>query len=109
MSKITIKEYQEFTPKTFIVSTDKAMDYLISGLAAEAGEVAGVRAKYLRGDYSGEVEADLLCKEIGDCFYFLFQLSNQIGLNVEDILIDNKQKLEDRLRRNVIKGSGDNR
>jgi NTP pyrophosphatase (non-canonical NTP hydrolase) len=109
MSKITIAEYQAFTPKTFILKPDKALEYLITGLAAEAGEVAGVWAKYVREDYNGEECAAKLSKEMGDCFYFLFQLSTQLGLKVEDILLANKLKLEDRLNRGVLQGNGDER
>jgi NTP pyrophosphatase (non-canonical NTP hydrolase) len=107
--EITIKEYQDFTPKTFILNQEVALDYLITGLSAEVGEVAGVYAKYLRKDYDGIKCAELLTKEMGDCFYFLFQLANQIGVKVEDVLTANKIKLEDRLSRNVIQGNGDDR
>lgn len=107
--KITIKEYQQFTPKTFIVPPEKALTYLFTGLAAEAGEVAGVYAKYVRKDFDVEVMTERVEKELGDVLYFVFQLANQLGLKVEDILIANKVKLEDRLSRNVLKGDGDNR
>lgn len=109
MSKITIKEYQDFTPTVFVVKPENALNYLITGLAAEAGEVAGVYAKYLRGDYGGEEVALKLSKEMGDCFYFLFQLANQLGLEVGDILQANEDKLKDRLIRGVLKGNGDDR
>jgi NTP pyrophosphatase (non-canonical NTP hydrolase) len=107
--KITIKEYQDFTPSVFMVPQSNALHYLITGFAAEAGEVAGVYAKYLRGDYDGAKCAELFTKEMGDCFYFLFQLSNQIGVKVEDILLEHKFKLEDRMARGVLQGNGDNR
>lgn len=106
---ITIKEYQQFTPKTFILNQEVALSYLVTGLVAEAGEVAGVYAKYLRKDYDGVECSKQLTKEMGDCFYFLFQLANQIGVKVEDILEANKTKLEDRLSRNVIQGNGNDR
>lgn len=109
MTKITIQEYQAFTPKTFLLPPEHALAYLFSGLAAEAGEVAGVYAKYVRGDFEGEVLVERASKEMGDTLYFLFQLANQLGLKVEDILLENKNKLEDRLARNVLKGDGDNR
>lgn len=109
MTKITIKEYQEFTPKTFQVPPENALAYLFSGLAAEAGEVAGVYAKYMRKDFNGEVLVERVEKELGDVLWFTFQLANQLGMKVEDILANNKTKLEDRVSRNVIKGDGDNR
>lgn len=106
---ITIKEYQAFTPKTFLVPPENALAYLFSGLAGEAGEVAGAYAKYMRKDFDGEDLVERVEKELGDVLYFVFQLSTQLGLKVEDILSNNKLKLEDRLARNAIKGDGDNR
>ena len=109
---ITIKKYQDFTPKTFVVpdepvSTQDA--YLFAGLAAEAGEVAGNFAKYCRGDFGVEELIYRTKKELGDVFYFAFQLATQIGLDVEDILEANKEKLEKRLAENKIKGDGEER
>ena len=109
---ITIKRYQDFTPTTFLVpdnpvSTQDA--YLFVGLAAEAGEVGGNFAKYCRGDFNEEELIFRTKKELGDVFYFAFQLATQIGLDVEDILEANKEKLEDRMKKNKIEGDGENR
>ena len=104
-----LKLYQEFTPKTFIVQKENALDYLFNGLAAETCEVCGVYAKFKRLDFNKEVLLERVEKEIGDVFYFLFQLCNELGFDVETILLNNKTKLEDRLNRNVLKGDGDNR
>lgn len=108
-SKITIEEYQKFTPTTFIVRDRNALPYLFTGLVAEAGEVAGVYAKYLRDDYSGEELAEKVEKELGDVLYFVFQLATQMGMDVGNILARNRAKLEDRRKRNVLQGNGDNR
>lgn len=109
-NKITIKEYQNFTPKTFVVPnnlTSCRFAYLFAGLAAEAGEVAGNYAKHCRGDFEGDELVERTKKELGDVLYFTFQLANLLGLDVEEILLANKTKLEDRLARNVIKGDGE--
>ena len=110
MPKITIKEYQEFTPKTFLVPEsyiDSRLSYLFAGLAAEAGEVAGNYAKFCREDFGMEELTVRSWKELGDVLYFTFQLANMLGLDIEDILAANKTKLVDRLARNVIKGDGE--
>jgi NTP pyrophosphatase (non-canonical NTP hydrolase) len=106
---ITIKEYQNFVPTTFVVPPQNALAYLFSGLAGEAGEVAGNYAKYMRGDFDGEELANRTEKELGDVLYFIFQLANVMGMKVEDILEYNKAKLELRLSKNKIKGDGEDR
>lgn len=106
---ITIKEYQEFTPKTFLVPKYNALPYLFAGLAAEAGEVAGNYAKYMREDFDGEELAHRTEKELGDVLYFVFQLATCMGMKVEDILEYNKMKLELRLKKGTLQGDGDNR
>ena len=107
---ITIKEYQEFTPKTFIVphkliSTQDV--YLFTGLVAEAGELAGNFAKHCRGDFDIYELITRTKKELGDVLYFSFQLANHLNLDIEEILEQNKVKLEDRLARGKIKGDGE--
>ena len=109
VNKITIEEYQAFTPTTFLVPPENALNYLYAGLAAEGGEVAGVWAKYNRKDFDYGELLSRTSKELGDVFYFAFQLANILGLNVSDILTENRAKLQKRLDENKIKGDGDNR
>ena len=47
---MNLKEYQEFTKTTAVYPPSKAIEYLALGLTSEAGEVAGVIKRYLRGD-----------------------------------------------------------
>jgi NTP pyrophosphatase (non-canonical NTP hydrolase) len=103
--KITLKEYQEFTPTTFIVpeyEVDAVYAYLFSGLAAEGGEVAGNYAKYCRGDFGLDELRNRTSKELGDVMYFVTQLANELGFQLEDILIENKFKLTERMNKNKI-------
>jgi NTP pyrophosphatase (non-canonical NTP hydrolase) len=109
---ITIKEYQEFTPTTFVVPmsvVDARESYLFSGLAAEAGEVAGNYAKYCRGDFHTQELVSRTKKELGDVLYFTFQLANWLNLDVEEILETNRSKLQDRMNKGKIKGDGEDR
>jgi NTP pyrophosphatase (non-canonical NTP hydrolase) len=104
--------YARFTPTTFIVpeyQVDAVFAYLFSGLAAEAGEVAGNYAKYVRGDFDINELRNRSFKEIGDVMYFLTQLCNELNIDMYDVIEANMEKLKDRLKRNVIKGSGDER
>jgi NTP pyrophosphatase (non-canonical NTP hydrolase) len=85
------------------------LDYLIPGLAAEAGEVAGKYAKYVR---DGTLITDLhidLAKELGDCLWFIALICEKIGVDMSKVAQGNLDKLNDRAKRNVLKGSGDNR
>ena len=107
---ITIKQYQSFTPSTFIVPENLVCTqdtYLFTGLVAEAGELAGNYAKYCRGDFNSEELIFRTKKELGDVLYFCFQLANQIGLDIEDVLEANRDKLQDRLNKGTIKGDGE--
>lgn len=83
--------------------------YLTLGLAAEAGEVAGKLAKYIRADMSyTEFKKDIVA-ELGDVLWFVTVLSNFYGVTLDDIAKQNIEKLSSRKQRNAIQGSGDTR
>jgi NTP pyrophosphatase (non-canonical NTP hydrolase) len=99
-----LKDYQSFTPTTFIVPDNyvSAIDsYLFSGLASDA--------KYCRGDFEVDELKKRTTKELGDVMYFVSQIANSFHLDLEDVLINNQVKLQDRLDRNKIKGDGETR
>ena len=48
-------------------------------------------------------------KELGDCMWALARLVDDLDLDLEQIVELNIAKLEDRLARGKIRGSGDNR
>jgi NTP pyrophosphatase (non-canonical NTP hydrolase) len=81
--------------------------YLGLGLG-EAGEIQGkIKKLYRDGD---TVEArKLLEKEIGDCFWYLCRMADCLGIEPGTILMNNYNKLQDRMERGVIKGNGDER
>jgi NTP pyrophosphatase (non-canonical NTP hydrolase) len=109
--KILLSEYQEFTPKTFIVkeySISSQIAYLYSGLAAEAGEVIGNYAKFVRGDFDETELRNRTYKELGDVMYFVSQIANTFNISIEDVLVENKFKLSERMKANKIKGDGEN-
>lgn len=99
-------EYQNWTRTTAIYPKDRALDYLGLGLTSEAGEVAGKLKKRLR---DGGINVLSLIDEIGDVYWYLARLCDEIGFSTETVLQRNFDKLEDRKNRNVIGGSGDNR
>jgi NTP pyrophosphatase (non-canonical NTP hydrolase) len=77
----------------------------------EAGEVAGKVKKAVRDDngvFTPE-RIEAVGKEIGDVIWPLANLADKLGLNFGQLMIDNLEKLNDRARRGVLGGSGDNR
>ena len=53
-------------------------------------------------------KADLKA-EIGDVLWYVARLSDELGIDLEEIATYNMNKLLDRLNRGVIQGNGDNR
>ena len=85
--------------------------YPALGLAGEAGEVCEKIKKIMR-DQNGhltEDNAQELSKELGDVLWYLASIATEINMSLSAIAEDNMAKLQDRLDRGVLKGSGDNR
>ncbi len=85
--------------------------YPTLGLAGEAGEVADKIKKVIRNDgglVSESVRQDL-AKELGDVLWYVSQVATELNLQLDDIARGNLEKLQDRLARNVIRSTGDNR
>lgn len=100
-------EYHENTESVF-----EDISYTVLGLTNEAGEVAGVLKKFLRGDYTDNNESDWykdVSKELGDVLWYLAMCASEFGYGLDEIAQMNLDKLSDRKNRGVIKGNGDNR
>jgi NTP pyrophosphatase (non-canonical NTP hydrolase) len=102
---LSIEEYQKEAWKTALESA-KTPAYMVANLAAEAGEVAGKYAKWIR---DGELDPDAMKKELGDVFWQLAGLSTVMGWSLSDIATQNLKKLSERIKNKTIQGSGDNR
>lgn len=103
------KEYQQ-EAKQFAIYKDPVI-YPALGLASEAGEVCGKVKKILRdsqGYYSPEDKKNISA-ELGDVLWYIANLASDLNIPLQDIAIENITKLQDRMSRNQIKGSGDNR
>lgn len=102
------EEYCRRTQDTAVYPEETKLEYLSLGLANEAGEVAGLVKKRLRGDFDKST-IDFyakISKELGDVAWYLAQLSFHYD---RLILEKNLAKLADRKVRGVLKGSGDDR
>ena len=100
------KEYQlKAVGFAMYPATHKVL-YPTLGLCGEAGEVAEKVKKQVR---DGVFNRHEVAKELGDVLWYLTNLANDIGYNLDEIAGMNVDKLQSRKERNVIQGSGDNR
>ena len=106
---LSLNDYQKRAKKTAIYPQATAFPYLATGLASEAGEVAGLISKGIRGDHMGMVSHVDLMKELGDVLWFVAQFATEMDIDLDEIAEKNLAKLEDRQKRGVIRGSGDDR
>lgn len=109
VKKMNISEYLLLTRKTAIYSRNTALEYLTLGLASEAGEVSGVVKKYIRQDYDFDTAKDKLSKELGDVIWYWARLCDELGLNPEEVMESNINKLLNRQVNNTLQGDGDDR
>jgi NTP pyrophosphatase (non-canonical NTP hydrolase) len=102
--------YQDLSKITAVFPEETALAYLTTGLGAECGELQGKIAKQFRNDNPNK-SPDLsgISQELGDILWFVSQLASHFNLSLGKIAQENITKLEDRQKRNVLKGSGDNR
>tara|TARA_R100000541_G_C1878720_1_gene81992 strand:+ start:463 stop:789 length:327 start_codon:yes stop_codon:yes gene_type:complete len=104
-------DYQDQSGKTAIFPKEEALTYLILGLCSEAGELAGKLKKTIR-DNNGHVSMEKtieLIKENGDCLWYVSQIATALGASLSYTGKLNLDKLNSRLERGVLGGSGDNR
>ena len=103
---IGFREYQKKASSFAIYPATHKVLYPTLGLCGEAGEVAEKVKKQVR---DGVFNRHEVAKELGDVLWYLANLSNDIGYNLDEIADMNIEKLTSRKNRNKIKGSGDNR
>ena len=77
------------------------------GLVGESGEVAEKIKKLIRD--SSRFSNEEIMKELGDVVFYATALANIYGRGLQEILELNIQKLDDRQKRNKLRGSCDNR
>ena len=108
---MNFKEYQEVAITTAKYDNSLKVIYPALGLCGEAGEVAE-KVKKIYRDKNGLFDSATITeikKELGDVLWYISQISNDLGINLEDVAQSNIDKLLSRKERNVINGNGDNR
>ena len=85
--------------------------YPTLGLVGEAGEVAEKVKKVIRdkkGIFDDESKNGIK-KELGDVLWYISNLCNEFEFNLEDVALENIEKLKLRAAKGKISGSGDDR
>jgi len=112
---LTPEEYQDAILQISkgypIWGSDKALPTYSLGLGEEAGEVLGLLKRHFRGDESktGPEFKIKLTRELGDVVAYCVLVAYCFGIDFEDVLLANLEKLKDRLARNSHLGTGDDR
>lgn len=109
---MTFNDYQQQTNKTAIYpSRGNNFIYPVLGMLGEAGEVAEKIKKIWRDKNNIISQEDSLeiKKEMGDVLWYLSQLATELKLDFDDVAQTNILKVNSRLARNKLNGSGDNR
>lgn len=112
----TLNEYQN-KAKEYLLDPEllepfvDGVKYCALGINEEAGEIAG-KVKKARRDANEQYDMErkeAIALEIGDVLWYCATLAGHIGYSLEDIARMNIAKLEDRMQRGTMHGSGDYR
>lgn len=113
---MTLDHYQQKSrlsipndPKLRALVTD--LKYLGLALAGETGEVAE-KIKRIFRDTGGELQHDSkqsLILELGDILWYLTRIADVLQTPLSQVARSNLKKIESRIERNQLHGSGDNR
>lgn len=108
---IHLDAYQSKASSFATYPQDKAIIYLALGLNGEAGEVAEKVKKVIR-DNNGEFNEDKIKEillELGDVLWYVSETARQLGFDLSFVAESNINKLQSRLDRDKLHGSGDHR
>lgn len=103
-------EFNEYQIKTREFAIYNSHLYPCLGLSEETGELLGKIAKAMRdGVTNPEAYKESVKKEAGDVLWMLARLLDDMKIDLAEVAALNIEKLQDRKKRNVLGGSGDNR
>jgi len=101
-----MNDYQSMAAKTAVYSATHQLLYPALGLAGEAGEVANKVKKMLRDN---NFDRAGVAAELGDVLWYVAALARDLNLDMQDLAMQNLEKLYGRAARGTIKGNGDER
>lgn len=111
---MTFNEYQQQALSTVhrsLVDDLLQKTIYVMGISGESGEVIEKWKKIVayQDGKIGKEDVTEISKELGDILWYIAVFADSLGLNLDDIVNQNINKLQDRLKRKVITGQGDNR
>ena len=106
---LDFNKYQIETRKTKIYSDD--IIYPSLGLSGEVGELMNQIKKIYRDDNGkiSTVRKTDLKKEIGDVLWYIARVADDLNIDLTEAVELNLEKLNSRMERGKIGGSGDDR
>ncbi len=106
-----LNEYQKAALSTAIYPNDGTISYLALALCGEAGELADKVKKVLRDKKGQFYNADItaIALELGDIRWYAANLAKVLGYDLSDIAQLNIEKINSRVERGTLHGTGDNR
>lgn len=90
---MNIKEYQEKSKRTLNMdlTDEQLISNMVMGIAGETGEVVDILKKWM---YQGHVlKVDDIEEELGDVMFYIVNLCNLLGLELQDAIEGNHKKL----------------
>ncbi len=109
---MNLNDYQQLALRTARSKDDKnELFHLLLGLCGEAGEIAEKSKKIVRdkdSDFSQWDREDII-KELGDVMWHVAVIADYFDIPLSEVGDKNIAKLADRMKRDMISGSGDNR
>lgn len=108
---LNFNDYQKIAKTTAIYPDEYKIIYPALSLVGEAGEVANKVKKIVR-DGEDKMSSDWkqqLASEIGDVLWYCAALASDLNMSLGAIASQNKDKLEARLKKGTLQGSGDKR
>lgn len=93
--RMTLNEYQKLAERTMNpnLTPEQTEAHALYGLSAEVGEIHGIYQKVYQGH---EMDYIALTEEMGDVLWMLAELATVFGIRLEDIAIQNIDKLRKR-------------
>lgn len=105
------KTYNSKSSEVLLYPREIAPLYLALGVNGEAGEL-GEKVKKVYRDKNGIFDSNSVLeiqKEVGDVLWYLNRISEELGFTLEEAALLNLKKIQDRIDREVLQSSGDNR
>lgn len=93
---MTGNEYQKKAMRTCSIPYDNKEDMLrhaVFGLCSESGEVAGILQKVYQGH---TFDKEHMMKELGDCLWMIAEACTALGIELDDVMQTNIDKLNAR-------------